>query len=88
MLLPKGVQTFLYIFFPFATCANDTGGAAWATNISENFIKIRNGILRGLEKLIHEKNLMSKISWHCPFKQMFTITVIPIIMVTYLRVRL
>jgi hypothetical protein len=24
--------------------------------------------VRGLGKLIHEKNLKSKISWHCPFK--------------------
>ncbi len=23
------------------------------------------------EKLIHEKNLKSKISWHCPFKLSF-----------------
>ncbi len=33
-----------------------------------------------------KKNLMSKISCHCPFKQLFTNTAIPIIMVTHLRV--
>ncbi len=35
------------------------------------FTRIRkspNGILGGLGKLIHEKKLKSKISWHCPFK--------------------
>jgi hypothetical protein len=26
---------------------------------------------RAWGKLIHEKNLKSKISWHCPFKQSF-----------------
>ncbi len=31
-----------------------------------------NGILRGLGKLIHEKNLNSKISWHCPFNIFFS----------------
>ncbi len=28
-----------------------------------------NGILRGLGKLIHEKNQKSKFLWHCPFKE-------------------
>jgi hypothetical protein len=37
--------------------------------IFEKILNGSKGILRGLgEKLIHEKNLKSKISWHCPFK--------------------
>jgi hypothetical protein len=31
-------------------------------------------LLRGLGKLIHEKNLKSKISWRCPFKLSFACT--------------
>ncbi len=46
---------------------NDTGGAPWAANISANS-KRHIGIIRGLGKLIHVENLLSKISWHCPFK--------------------
>ncbi len=55
----------------FATGIDDTGGAPWLVNISVNFQKIRNGpnvIFRGLGKMIYEKNLKQKISWHCPFK--------------------
>jgi hypothetical protein len=61
-LLPKGVQKNNENFFPHATGVHDTSGAPCAVNISANFQKIRNGpngTLRGLGKLIHEKNLKS-----------------------------
>jgi hypothetical protein len=55
--------------------------------ISEQIRNGPNGVLRGLGKLIHEKNLKSKISWHCPFKY-YTGTLIDRLPVTksYLRV--
>ncbi len=57
--------------FPFAAGVKDTGGAPWAANISANFRKFETALMvnsRALGKLIHDKNLKSKISWHCPFK--------------------
>ncbi len=56
----------------FATVVVDTGGAPWLANISRNFEKTwndPNAIIRGLGKMIHEKNQQQKISWHCPFKE-------------------
>jgi hypothetical protein len=50
---------------PVATGVVDTGGQPLAANTPRIFEKIRNGptgILRGLGKLIHEKNQKQKIS--------------------------
>ncbi len=56
----------------FATGVVDTSGAPWLANISTNFQQIwndPNNIFRGAcRKMIHEKNLKQKISWHCPVK--------------------
>ncbi len=58
-------------FFPNAIGVTDSGGAPLAANISTNFRKKFETALVGYSeasgKLIHEKNLKSKISWHCPF---------------------
>ncbi len=62
----------------FAAGVADTGGkfAAGVVDTGGNFAretggkKIRNDpnvIIRSLGKVIHEKNLKQKISWHCPF---------------------
>ncbi len=55
----------------FAAGVNDTGGAPWLANISANFRKKFEMILMLFSgawgKVIHEKNLKQKISWHCPF---------------------
>ncbi len=52
--------------------ANVNVGAPWAVNISDNFQNKFETALMGYsgawEKLIYEKNLESKISWHCHFK--------------------
>ncbi len=67
-------------FFAFATSVNDTGGKPWAADISAILEKIwngPNGILRGLGKLIHEKNQKSKISWHCPFNFLVCLQLMP-----------
>ncbi len=70
---PKNNENFSdWRFFPFATGVNHTVGAPWAENISANFLnKFETALMvyfgaRG--KLIHEKNLKSKISWRCNFK--------------------
>jgi hypothetical protein len=48
-------------------------GAPWFANISANFsknIEITLTLFSGAwGKMIHEKNLKQKISWHCPFKE-------------------
>ncbi len=54
------------ILAKFATSVIDTSGAPWLANISANFWKDPNVIIRGLGEVIHEKNLKQKISWHCP----------------------
>ncbi len=54
-------------FFPFATHVNDTGGAPGVANISKKYQTALMGYPGAWGKLIHEKNLKSKISWHCPF---------------------
>jgi hypothetical protein len=54
-LLPKGVQKKLILFLlKFAIC--HLKRSKWDT-------QGRGG------SLIHEKNMKSKISWHCPFKE-------------------
>ncbi len=55
----------------FATGVVDTGGAPWLANISANFRKFKMILMLfsgAWGKVIHEKNLKQKISWHCPFK--------------------
>ncbi len=50
------------------------------------FKKIQNDpnwIFMGLGKLIHEKNLNSKISWHCPFKEEWMFFPPPRILASY-----
>ncbi len=63
ILLPKGVQTkYLKLFWLKIFLI---GGAPWAADISENFIKNLNGpfgILRGLGETDSWINLKSKIS--------------------------
>ncbi len=61
----KNQKIFWLKIFWFATGANDTCGAP---------LKLSNGpnmILWGWGKLIREKNLKSKISWHCTFKPFY-----------------
>ncbi len=50
----------------------DTGGKHKDANIYAKFRKIRNGPEGARGKLIHEKNLKSKISWKTPFKHLNT----------------
>jgi hypothetical protein len=56
----------------FAAGIIDTGGAPWLASIPANFRKKFEMILMLLSgawgKVIHEKYLKQKISWHCPFK--------------------
>ncbi len=51
----------------------DTGGAPWFANISTCFwTKFRMILMLFSEdwgKMIHEKNLKQKISWHCPLNK-------------------
>jgi hypothetical protein len=59
-------------FFWLATCVNDTVGAVnmccvYRREFSKKFEMILMGFSGTGEKLIHEKNLKSNISWHCPF---------------------
>ncbi len=58
---------FLWRFFLFAT-----GWCSLCCDYLHEFSKKFETILMGYSgaggKLIHEKNLKSKISWHCPFK--------------------
>jgi hypothetical protein len=42
-------------------------GCEYFHEFSKKILNGPNGILRGLGKLIHEKTLKSKNSWHCPF---------------------
>ncbi len=53
--------------FPLAAGVNDTVHLELRISpwMFEKIKKGPNGMLKG--KLIHEKNLKSKISWHCPF---------------------
>ncbi len=70
-LLLKGVKNVKMKIFPFVTGVYDTNGAPWAANISANFWKIWNGfigILNGSGETESQKNLRTKILWHCPFK--------------------
>jgi hypothetical protein len=60
----------------FASSVVDTGGAPWLANISVNFRGKKNqndpNVIGGAwGKMIHEKNLKQKISWHCPVKRIF-----------------
>ncbi len=58
-------------FFPLATGVNHTGGATCCKYLREFSKKfaIAPMVFSGAgEKLIHEKNQKSKISWHCPCK--------------------
>ncbi len=55
-----------------------TGGAPWLANISANFRKNLEWLLNyffsgAWGKVIHEKNLKQKISWHCPFEEIIKI---------------
>jgi hypothetical protein len=52
------------------TCISETGGK-FATGINEKFEAALMGYSGAWEKLNHEKNLKSKILWHCPFKPLF-----------------
>ncbi len=61
----KYLNLFKLKIFPFATGVNDTSGDEFSTKF-ETALMGYSGALMG--KLIHEKNLMSRISWHCPFK--------------------
>jgi hypothetical protein len=63
ILLPKGVQTkYLKLF----RLKNFSSAALWAVNISEKFRKNSKRPQWDFQGL-NEKNLRSKISWHCPF---------------------
>ncbi len=56
--------------FLFATGVNEIGSAPWAANISANFRKFKTapmGYSGAWLKLIHEKNLKSKISLNVHF---------------------
>ncbi len=59
-------------FFPFATGASTTRWCTLSCEYLREFSKKFNIPLLGYSeawgKLIHEKNLKLKISWHCPFK--------------------
>jgi hypothetical protein len=50
----------------------DTVSSHWLADISDNFIKKFKMTLMlflgAWGKMIHEKNLKQKMSWHCPFK--------------------
>ncbi len=70
---------WLKIFFICHRCQH-----WWCTlscdSLWKMFEKIRNGpnsILRGSGKLIHENNLKSKSSWHCPFKGIYCSVPLP-----------
>jgi len=56
----------------FGSDAVDTGRAPWLANIPANFLKKFEMTLMLFSgawgKMIPEKNLKQKISWHCPFK--------------------
>jgi hypothetical protein len=58
-------------------------GAPWFANISANFsknIEITLTLFSGAwGKMIHEKNLKQKISWHCPFQLILSVDVLSII---------
>ncbi len=62
-------------YFSFATGVVDTG-ARWCTLSCEYLLEFAKNVETALmiysagasRKQIHEKNLKSKISWHCPFK--------------------
>jgi hypothetical protein len=62
-LLPKIFKTFpTEEFFLFITGVNTTGAFKMALI----------GYSEAWGKLVHEKYLLSKISWHCPFKKFIT----------------
>jgi hypothetical protein len=53
---------------------------------SKNFDSTQMGFLGAWRKLIHENNLKSKISWHCPFKVCHNLTQSSPWMLSHVRV--
>ncbi len=69
--LLKGVKKKKFRLKIFLYATGVAVGCENLREISNKFHTVLMGYSVAGGKLIHEKNLKSKISWHCPFKKSF-----------------